>query len=322
MLHVNPLMMVSEKGYKNMDNILKKKEEGQKTQDIVGEKNKLSPKIKQGDLLEAVKKNNIHEVSRLLNNGSDVNEVDNKGRSALMCAIAICNERIIDMLIDKNARINAKDNKGRSVLMYALAMGDEKIVNALIDKNAEVNAKDIKGRTVLMYAIKGGKASIINRLIQKGADKNEKDEDNKNVLMYALEKGSNMSFIIDDMLKEANTRLIDKKGRDLLMYACQGGYMKAVVDLTEKGTELYAVDNKKMTALGIAFSQKCKQKDSKIKRQEYIEITKYLMSKGSWYPGDIHNKAEFHRFVKRLKYKEEGLECINRSSENKGKSRY
>ena len=61
-------------------------------------------------LLGAVRQNNREEVERLLRSGSDVNEKDGGGSTALMWAAMHGHTEIADLLVRSNADVNVKDN--------------------------------------------------------------------------------------------------------------------------------------------------------------------------------------------------------------------
>ena len=116
--------------------------------------------------------------------------------------------------------------------------------------------------------------------------------------MYALEQGESMEFIINDTIAEADKDDIDDLHKDLLMYACEGGYMPTIKQLVNLGVNLDNVDNNGYTALGRAFDKR------------HMEVVTYLMKKGAWNAGKIANMAEFCKLQSRVErgvpLKEEG----------------
>lgn len=59
----------------------------------------------------------------LIQNGSDVNAVNNRGSTALMNAAHQGFEEIVQMLIDRKARINAVDEDNSTALIFSSAQG-------------------------------------------------------------------------------------------------------------------------------------------------------------------------------------------------------
>jgi ankyrin repeat protein len=51
-----------------------------------------------------------------------------------------------------SANVNARDAKGRTILMFAAAVGDDRAVMMLILKGADVVARDNDGYTAIHYA--------------------------------------------------------------------------------------------------------------------------------------------------------------------------
>jgi ankyrin repeat protein len=70
----------------------------------------------------------------IINSGSDINEKDIKGMTALMHASILGNENLVQLLLNKNADINIEDNNGMTALMYATKNNHIKIINLLFDK--------------------------------------------------------------------------------------------------------------------------------------------------------------------------------------------
>jgi len=106
------------------------------------------------DLINAAYDGNLDKVKDALNAGAEVN-VPNNGRSkytALSFAIMKGHIKIVELLIDNGANVNTVDNKGNTVLHLASTNGQ--IVQLLIDKGADVNAKNNNGETALLRAFK------------------------------------------------------------------------------------------------------------------------------------------------------------------------
>ena len=80
-----------------------------------------------------------------INIGTDLNEKDYAGRTALMyCAYNKHNKALV-LLVDSGADVNIQDNKGMSALMYAR---NYVTVKCLIDNGADISHVDKYKRTV------------------------------------------------------------------------------------------------------------------------------------------------------------------------------
>ncbi|XP_075237753.1 uncharacterized protein LOC142333982 [Lycorma delicatula] len=128
-----------------------------------------------------VNKNIIYNMLYSGANVDNVNATDNKGYSPLIYAIKYeCDIDIIIKLIEQGADVNVIDNNGLTPLKHALhSHMFKEIIQTLIDncvdihKGADVNICDSKGLTPIMYAILYGeksiKTEIISTLIESGA---------------------------------------------------------------------------------------------------------------------------------------------------------
>lgn len=108
-----------------------------------------------GSLLKAAVKGDTETVSRLLDDGVDINFKDGKnGLTALMLSSIAGQTGVTDLLLKKGADKNAQDNRGLSALMHAVIMGREIIAETLVKSGADTALKDNKGDTALMLAEK------------------------------------------------------------------------------------------------------------------------------------------------------------------------
>ena len=266
----------------------------------VGEVNREVLKYKiSKELEEACREPNDCDVQKLLNTGIDVRESE----AYMNAAVLAGSNTIINILKKKGARaatvaiektsvpvvhenvVSKRVKQNKNALLEAIEEGNLTIVKKLL-KSVSANETDGNGKSLLMYAIERGQVDTVKFLISKGANKKAEDNSNKSVLMYALAKGEIMSFVIEEIIDEANLRLVDKDAKNLLMYACQGGYMPAVKKLVDKLLKLdIGLDNtdaKGWTAAGIAFSR------------GDTRMTEYLMRKGAVEAGRIPNKNGFY----------------------------
>lgn len=142
----------------------------------------------------------IAPVDNLINQGADVNHINQEGRTALMLASFNGHFDIVNLLINKGANINLVDNLGRSALMFASTGPFKETVDILIKKGADINKTDNEEKfTALMFAASEGQADIVSLLINAGADANMKDIDGETALDFARANGHNN---VVDLLKK------------------------------------------------------------------------------------------------------------------------
>lgn len=113
-------------------------------------------------LLGAAYRNRADIVALLLESGSNVNAVDEQGRSALWLSCADDHEHVMRMLLDRGANANLPSKYGETPLMRAVQAGQATAAKLLIAHRADINAKDQSGKSVLGYA---GKWDAVRALL-------------------------------------------------------------------------------------------------------------------------------------------------------------
>lgn len=104
---------------------------------------------------------------------SDVNEVDNKGNTALIYAVKNNNPEMVKALIYREADVNLKNNKGNTALIYAVKNNFIDIAKILLkNKDINVNEKNNFNYTALFYAVFFAYTDLVELLLEHGADKN------------------------------------------------------------------------------------------------------------------------------------------------------
>ncbi len=103
-------------------------------------------------LLQAVARDDVREVKRLLLAGVNPNEANPDGWTALMYAVQRRNHAIARMLVQSGADVNAADKTGWTPLMTAAWTGDLEMVRFIVESGARVMHRDERGRTALDIA--------------------------------------------------------------------------------------------------------------------------------------------------------------------------
>ncbi len=137
-------------------------------------------------LFVAVKKGNLSEIKRLLDDGVDVNAPNEDGITVLMVAVLVgYNE--VKLLLDNGANVNVTNKEDRTALILA-AMGYSEVVKLLLDNGANVNHNDENGGTALMIAVGLGKNEVAKVLLDNGANVHDNYE-GETVLIIAVSYG-------------------------------------------------------------------------------------------------------------------------------------
>lgn len=142
------------------------------------------------DLVRASKLGLINYVRVFLDQGTDVNAMDQYGYTPLFTAVLWRQRDVVEMLLDRGARVDSKGPSppGWTPLMCALSLSrlnDTGLAEELLRRGADVNARGDDGETVLTLATKKGQKKVIEELLRRGADVNAKDASGRTALLIA-----------------------------------------------------------------------------------------------------------------------------------------
>ncbi|MET0624137.1 MAG: ankyrin repeat domain-containing protein [Pyrinomonadaceae bacterium] len=126
---------------------------------------------------QALRKNDIGSVQRLLDEGVDVNESDSEDSTLLHHAVGEGQSEIVRLLLERGADVNARDLYGHTPLMVAAERGRSEVARLLLaggaDPNMGVQPDDGRGPlsaiTPMKLAKDGAHTDIVELLKQAGA---------------------------------------------------------------------------------------------------------------------------------------------------------
>ena len=132
-------------------------------------------------LTSAVIRMDFALVSRLLQNGIDVNTRDEDGNSALHKVFWQYKEysdphktmEMFNLLVSFGADINARNKKFKTPLHDAVELGAEKIISLLLELDCKMNFEDTERGSPLLQAVIKGDCKLVEALLQCGADVNQ-----------------------------------------------------------------------------------------------------------------------------------------------------
>lgn len=148
-------------------------------------------------LIEACKAHNLEEVSRLLQEGADLNTVntgDNKKYTPLHWACdGKGNLEIVKALLDAGANPNALSRGNTTPFMWACRECGTDIINELLENgaNPDPDVRNVRGSNPLNEACFWGNPEAVKLLLDRGVDVNTSvpytGGDKVNVLITAIE---------------------------------------------------------------------------------------------------------------------------------------
>ncbi|XP_030447388.2 ankyrin repeat domain-containing protein EMB506, chloroplastic [Syzygium oleosum] len=141
-------------------------------------------------------------MDKLLENGLDIDAVDEYGLTALHKAIIGKKEAVISHLLRKGADPHVRDWDGATPLHYAVQVSAMQTVKLLIKYKVDVNVADNEGWTPLHISMQSRNRDIAKILLVNGADKTRTTKDGKTPLDLSLCYGKEFkSYDLAKLLK-------------------------------------------------------------------------------------------------------------------------
>jgi pectate lyase len=236
----------------------------------------------------------LAKVKGLIEKGTDINEKDVSGKTALHYAVEYGHKDVVEWLIDNGANVNAKDKDGNTPAHIALGkynrpilelliakdaniasihlsayQGDLDKVRSFIEKGADINTTDSHGSALLHYAARRGHKALVEFLIARGADVNAKGNRSFTPLHSAAAGGHKdvVALLLD------NAANINAKGQwdyTPIYYAAWSEITEVVELLVEKGADVNARDEWDWTPLHYMAQH-----------DYYRDMAEFLMTKGA-----------------------------------------
>nr|RBQ98672.1 hypothetical protein FVER53263_20309 [Fusarium verticillioides] len=213
-------------------------------------------------------------MKQLIDEGADINAIDNRGQSALLLAVRFKSEGHARLLIYSGACTDISDTfNQRTALSYAVSLQyydthtappgqpdialsyhghylPSSIAEALLVQGAKVDKDDINGRTPLSYAADAsGSVDFVSLFLSRGADVHRADNSGRTPLSYAVAYDYGATKLLLD--HGADIHHADNSGRTPLSYAVDHDY-GATKLLLDYGADVHHADNSGRTPLSYA----------------------------------------------------------------------
>ena len=121
-------------------------------------------------LIDASAVGDLEKVSKLIEQGSDINQRAYRGTTALLKASSNGHLEIVKLLIKSGAKVNTQDMYGQTALMLSSYDGHLDIVKLLVDSGADIDLKSgmsdssLSGEPAISYAKDSGHIEIVEYL--------------------------------------------------------------------------------------------------------------------------------------------------------------
>jgi len=112
----------------------------------------------------AIEKNDIKKVKEIIDDGININAIDEYGSTALIAATRNCQYSIVKLLIDVGANVNIENYSRNTSLSLAIKKGQIEIVNLLINAGANIDISNLN------LALDNNQIEIAKLLISAGVD--------------------------------------------------------------------------------------------------------------------------------------------------------
>jgi ankyrin repeat protein len=218
-------------------------------------------------IAEAAEQGSLETVRELIESGTDVNQTEADGSTALLWAAYQAYPEMVSALLEAGADANVTNEFGITPLLQAARIGDAQSVSLLIAAGANPSVFHPSGETPLMAAARSGSVEAVNLLLEAGVDPNAADIlENQTALMWAAAEGHAdvVSALLDagadpDIqareaeLSQRTTRTdFPSGGFTALMWAARNGDEAVTRRLIDGGADLSITNADGATAMMIA----------------------------------------------------------------------
>jgi ankyrin repeat protein len=164
-----------------------------------------------------------------LDQGADPNEAGYEGATPLICAAVQGEAGVVAALLDRGAEIDRGDETSSTALIHAIGMRNDDVVDLLLSRGADPS---VRNWLAFHRAVQSGRVPLVKRLLNMGAHPDLQEADELTPLMVAVGRGD--LKMVKVLLKAgADPQKTAQKGLTTLDLAIQGKHSE-IVKLLEK----------------------------------------------------------------------------------------
>lgn len=167
-------------------------------------------------LCDAAANGDVSAVRHMLAAGSNVDEADRHGMTALFYAVRFVG--VVEVLLAAGAAVDHEDSSGETALHEAARQGSAAAAQLLLAAGAAVDYENNDGETALHMAARSGSVAVAQLLLAAGANASHLTLDDDTALMYAAQAAdAAMVQLLLEAGADVSPRNVD--GSSALMYA-------------------------------------------------------------------------------------------------------
>ncbi|QYS96681.1 hypothetical protein H0G86_003921 [Trichoderma simmonsii] len=172
-------------------------------------------------LMIATQNKNLPFVQWLLENGADVNGLNNMKQSALHFAIQAGNTAIIQEILARQPNFDVIDGPSKKTILQS-ALHEPAILSMLLAAGADPECVNAAGDTLINAAVLSRKSDVVSLLIEQNVNIEHPDSSGRAPILAAVSYVQDASLV--RLLAEGGAKLsgVDVNGRSLLHLAIDG----------------------------------------------------------------------------------------------------
>lgn len=206
------------------------------------------------ELIETIRNPRRTDFQAVLARVSDLNFVNESGKTPLICAVERGNADQIRALLKRGADPGFADKKGYTALHYAAVTPGSEALKAMLTNGVKadlIGSTRVQKKTPLMEAARIGEYQNVELLLQHGADPQLRDNRGRTPLMFAATAPKYSNRIVKLLLaKGAQRFLADKEGNTALFLAIRTKNQAAALHLLSLFPDFDKKDSNTLVGLG------------------------------------------------------------------------